>query len=165
MENSTDNMVLVSELKGEIALNCNYSRNFCDYSGYHYICDVITEIADSNTSIRYSDIINFISQNVEKVSDAIRDMGWDGCGSDLYKAGQMAEFLDIERQIYDELDEALLNFCYNYIEQDLGLTEITEEQQEEIEAKCTNVDNNDTLDEFEDFLKELLTNNDETEEA
>ncbi len=159
MENSTENknMLSVDELKGAITLNCDYSRNLCDYSGYHYLCDVISEIADSNTSIYYSDIIKFISENVEKVNDAIEEMGWDGCGSDLYKAGQMAEYLDIERQIYDELDEAMLNFCYNYILYDLEIKEITPEQEDEIESLCYRVDNNATLDTFEDFLKELLT--------
>lgn len=159
MEKLTENknMLSVDELKGDITLNCDYSRNLCDYSGYHYLCDVISEIADSNVSIYYSDIIKFISENVEKVSDAISEMGWDGCGSDLYKAGQMAEYLDIERQIYAELDEAMLNFCYNYILHDLEIEEITPEQRDEIGSLCYKVDNNVVLDTFEDFLKELLT--------
>lgn len=158
-------MLLVSELERAISLDCDYSRNICDYSGYHYLCDIISEIADNNKSIHCSDIIKFISDNVGKVKDVIDEMGWDGCGSDLYKAGQMAEYLDIERRIYDELDEAMLSFCYNYILYDLEIKEITPEQKDEIESLCYRVDNNETLDTFEDFLKELLTpENDETEE-
>ena len=167
MENLTENksVLSVEELKEAIDLSSDYSRNLCDYSGHYYLCDAITEIADNNTSIYYSDIIKYISNNVEKVNDAIEEMGWDGCGSDLYKAGQMAEFLDIERQIYDELDNAMLNYCYNYILYDLKINEITPEQKDEIENLCKNVDNNESFDYFEEALTELFSPEDaETEE-
>lgn len=123
-----------------------------------YICDVISEIADNNTSIYYSDIKAFIVNNFDDVNDAIDEMGWDGCGSDLMKAGQMAEFLHIERDIYEHLDTALLNFCLDYIQYTLKKETITQQQYEELEDKCTNVDNNDYLDEFEDFCIELFEN-------
>ena len=165
MENLTKKAFLTEELKDAIALSCDFSRNLCDYSGHYYICDAITDIADNNTSICYSDIIKYISENVEKVNDAIEEMGWDGCGSDLYKAGQTAEFLDIERQIYDELDESMLNYCYNYILYELKINEITPEQKDEIENLCCNVDNNETFDYFEDELTDLFSpKEDETEE-
>ena len=70
-----------------------------------YLCDAISEFADGRTSIYYSDIKNFISENVDAVNDAIDEFGWDGCGKDLMKAGQMAEFLTIERKIYDDLSD------------------------------------------------------------
>ena len=77
----------------------------------------------------------------------------------------MAEFLDIERQIYAELDEAMLNYCYNYILYELKINEITPEQKDEIENLCCNVDNNESFDYFEDALTELFApEDDETEE-
>ena len=165
MKNLTVNALSVKELKEAIALNCDYSRNLCDYSGRSYLCDAISEIADNNTSIYYSEISEYISKNVEKVNDAIEEMGWDGCGSDLYKAGQMAEFLDIEHQIYAELDEAMLNYCYNYVLYELKINEITPEQKDEIENLCCNIDNNESFDCFEDALTELFApEDDETEE-
>lgn len=152
--------MLVKDLKNEINLKCEYSRNICNYSGQHYLCDIVSEIADGNTSLYYSDIINYISNNVEQVNETIEEFGWDGCGADLYKAGQMAEFCEIERKIYDELDEAMLNFCYDYILYDLKIKEITEEENEKINELCNNVDNNETLDTFEDFLTELFEKED-----
>ena len=73
MEILTENksMLSVDELKEAISLNCDYSRNLCDYSGSSYLCDAISEIADNNTSIYYSEISEYISKNVEKVNDAI----------------------------------------------------------------------------------------------
>ena len=68
-----------------------------------YLCDAISEFADGRTSIYYSDIKKFISENVDAVNDAVAEFGWDGCGSDLMKAGQIAEFLTIENKIYEDL--------------------------------------------------------------
>lgn len=70
-----------------------------------YLCDAISEFADGRTSIYYSEIKQFISENVDAVNDAVAEFGWDGCGSDLMKAGQMAEFMTIERKIYDDLGD------------------------------------------------------------
>lgn len=50
----------------------------------------------------------------------------------------------------------ILYFCYSYILYELKITEITEEQQEAVEEKCTNVDNNERLEEYTDFLDELF---------
>lgn len=35
--------------------------------------------------------------------DAIDEFGWDGCGGTLEKAAQMAEFMQIESDLYDDL--------------------------------------------------------------
>lgn len=79
-----------------------FLRDYAD-AGNMYLCDAISEFADGHTSIYYSDIKNFIAENVEAVNDAVAEFGWEGCGSDLMKAGQMAEFLTIENKIYDDL--------------------------------------------------------------
>lgn len=147
----------VSELKSQLHNDLgDYGDRLCDYSVRQCICDVISEIADSNTSIYYSDIKDFIINNFDDVIDAIDEMGWDGCGSDLMKAGQMAEFLHIEHDIYDHLDTAILNYCLDYIQYTLKKDTITQQQYEDLKDKCTNVDNNDYLDDFEDFCDELF---------
>lgn len=152
----------VSELKSQLHNDLgDYGDRFCDYSGRQYICDIISEIADSNTSIYYSDIKDFIINNFDDVNDAIDEMGWDGCGSDLMKAGQMAEFLHIEHDIYDHLDTAILNYCLDYIQYTLKKDTITPQQYKDLENKCTNVDNNDYLDDFEDFCDELFENSED----
>lgn len=53
-----------------------YGDRLNDYRGSdEYIKDIIAEIADGEVSIYYSDIIKFISDNVEAVNDAIREFG------------------------------------------------------------------------------------------
>lgn len=129
-----------------------------------YICDIISEIADSNTSIYYSDIIEFISNNVEEVNDAIEEYGWDGCGSDLYKAGQMAECRKNENDMYEELEQGLFNVALSYIEYTLEVEEISNEQLDEIENLCYDTDNNDQLEDFLEKVEEIVNGEEEEEE-
>ena len=141
---------LVSDVISECKASSEYAEYICDYSGSTYICDAISEIADNNTSIYYSDIIKFISAHVEEVNDAIAEFGWDGCGKDLYKAGQMAEFCEIEREMYDNMESIVKLYAANYIRENYG-EEISAETWEAIVDELGGIDNNDRLDAIEDI--------------
>lgn len=87
-----------------------------------YICDAIMEAADNRTSIYYSDILRFISSNPEALADVVNEGLYEvGHGSeyDLYKHGQAAEFMTIERDIYDHLDDALMLAALDFIQYDM----------------------------------------------
>ena len=129
-----------------------------------YICDIISEVADSNTSIYYSDIIEFISNNVEEVNDTIEEFGWNGCGSDLYKAGQMAECRKNENEMYEELEQGLFNVALSHIQYTMEIEEISDEQLDEIEGLCSDTDNNDRLDDFLEKVEEIVNGEEEEEE-
>lgn len=129
-----------------------------------YICDIISEIADSNTSIYYSDIIKFISDNVEEVNDTIEEFGWNGCGSDLYKAGQMAEYRKNENDMYNELEEGLFNVALSHIQYTMEVEEISDEQLDEIGNLCYDTDNNDRLEDFLEKVEEIVNGEEEEEE-
>lgn len=135
--------MLVQEIMENLELG-NYGNEVTNYGGNSYICDAISEIADSNTSIYYSDIMNFISSNPESVNEAIQEFGWEGCGSDLYKAGQMAEYLTIKREIYNNLDDVIMYYALNYY-QDHYSKDIIDEQLEDLKSKLLSVDHNDKL--------------------
>lgn len=150
------NMVKVDSLVSNINLG-DYADRLNDYRGSDsYICDIIAEIADSATSIYYSDIIKFISENVEAVNDAINEFGWDGCGGDLYKAGQMAEYQMIERDIYDHLPDALRVLACDYLRYDLDIEEIPEELAEAIQGWVEEIDHNDTCNKIGELIDEWL---------
>lgn len=156
-------MINIIDFKKDLKIG-NYGEYFCDYSGHTYICDAITEIADNHTSIYYYDIKKFICNNFEALEEALNQFGWEGCGSDIWRAGRMAEFLQIEQEIYEDLDEAIFNYCLNYILNELQIEAITEEQLEALQDKCNDIDHNDTLEDFEDFVKELLEISEEEED-
>jgi hypothetical protein len=126
-----------------------------------YICDLITEFADSNTSIYYYDIKNFIINNLDAVTDAINELGWDGCGGDLYKAGQAAEFLTIERALYDDLTAIVKHLAIEYITNIASDLAVADSEQltellSELENNLEMVDNNDYIDIIADYCNEFI---------
>ena len=154
----------IKELYDEIKLELG--DRLQEYDGYQYICDAITEIADSNVDIYYYNLFEWVKHNWEYVDIACSEFGMPSSNDSniIIKLIQQAQFYRNEEIIYSELDESMLAYCYNYILNNFDFETITEEQKEEIENKCTNVDNNDTLEEFEEFIQELFTTEEEEEE-
>jgi len=107
-----------------------------------YICDIFGEIADSATSTYYSDIIKYIANHVDEVNDTIAEFGWEGCGSDLYKAGQMAEYNSIERDLEDHIDDIIV---YAALVDKFG-DNIPEDAFEAVYDNVNNIDWNERLD-------------------
>lgn len=145
------NMVSIESLLDGVGFGDNeLARNLNDYrESDMYIGDAVVEIADGNVSIYYSDILNFISENVEAVEDAINEFGWDGCGGTLHKAGQMAEFLQNEREIYDHLEDAMLLLAVDHLRYDRNEdSEICEELADLIREWASEIGNNDRCSEM-----------------
>ena len=92
-----------------------------------YLCDAISEFANERVSIYYSDIMNFIKDNVDAVNDAIKEFGWDGCGGDLHKAGQTAEFMKNENDIYDDLRKFDSNATIEELKEDQDFKDLIAE--------------------------------------
>jgi hypothetical protein len=144
----------------------DYGGNLNDYrDSSDYICDAIQEIADNNTSIYYYDIKRFISDNVEAVEDAINEFGWDGCGGDLMKAGQMGEFITIERDIYDHLADSLLAAAVDFIRYDLDREQIPAELAELLREWADAADNNDRMDDIPDKIRAYFEAENDEQEA
>lgn len=149
-------MIKVLDAKNELSINSIQER-LCDYDN-GYICDIITEIADNEVDIYYSNLFEWAKDNWSYIDDACKEFGMPDVKDTniIIKLIQMGQFYYNEELLYEDLDSMLLNFCYNYILNELKIEEITEEQQEEIEEKCTNVDNNDRLEEYTEFLEDLF---------
>ena len=128
-----------------------------------YICDAITEIADADTSIYYSDILDFIRSNPESLSDVIAEGLYNPLHDyDLYKHAQAAEFMTIERDIYDHLADALMCAAVNFIRYDLNLEEIPAELAELLREWCDDADNDDRMNDIPDKIREWCEDCNET---
>ena len=128
-----------------------------------YICDAITEIADADTSIYYSDILDFIRENPDSLADVIAEGLYDPSHDyDLYKHAQAAEFMAIERDIYEHLADALMCAAVNFIRYDLNLEEIPAELAELLREWCDDADNNDRMNEIPDRIREWCEECNET---
>ena len=142
----TDIIVLTNIIAAATA-STSYAEYVCDYyDSTAYICDTFAEIADSNTSIYYSDIIRYISEHVEEVNDAIEEFGWDGVGGDLYNAGQTAEYTSIQNELYSASAEIIAAYAADYIRHTYGAEEIAADMWDEIAAELETVDASDRWD-------------------
>ena len=137
---------------------------FCDYSGHQYICDVITEIADSEIDIYIYNLFEWAKTNYEWVEEAIAQGLCSTSNPDIIKMLQAGQYEQNTCDLYTHLDAIMLNYCLNYIKYYLEKDTITDDQFEELQNQCTDVDNNDTLDVFEDFCTELFESKEEIEE-
>lgn len=150
-------MLKINELYNNLKSNGDC---LTDYNS-GYICDIISEIADSQVDIYWFDLTSWANGHFEEISETINEFGWDGCGNDLYKAVQMAQFRENENEMYSELSEGLENFAISYLEYDLKTEEITEERWEEIQDFLSGFDTNNKLEEITDFLDEMFSDEDE----
>lgn len=154
--------VLTSTYKKELKNSLGeFGFQFCDYSGHHYIGDVISEIADSNIDIYFYDLFKWLPDNYSYVEEVIENGLVDTSNADIPKMIQAGQYEYNTQNLYKNLDSIMLYYCLDYIESVLNIEELTDSQYEKLENKCTNVDNNDTLEDFEEFCDELFNQNED----
>ena len=121
-----------------------------------YICDAITEYADNEVHIYYSDIFDFAKEHYDYVEQAIEEFGvaTNGKKVDLLRTIQQGEFLYNEEQLYDDLEDIVKLVAVNHlIDNDI---ELDEEQTEELFDKLEGIDNNDRFDDILDAIKDVM---------
>ena len=156
---------LSKEIKDSIdALAPTDIGNICDYSETDYISDIFAEWADGETSIYYHDIIKYISEHVEAVNDAIEEFGWDGCGSDLYKAGQMAEYLEINNWLWEHETDAYKVYALNWFRFEHG-EEIRKEEWGRFVCEIEQYGQMDRIGEAVEIMRQCLDDDREREVA
>lgn len=132
-----------------------YAEYICDYNGETYWDDAVSEIADNSTSIYYTDIYKFLSENVDAVEEAIDEFGWDGVGSSLVGASQMAEFGKIRNELYENAFDVACVYAFNFYRDKYG-EYITTDIRERIEDKIDNYGTPDRLEELENVVTETV---------
>lgn len=154
---------IIAPIKGE------YAEDLLDYNGSVYICDAIAEIADNHTSIYYSDILSFISSNPEALAEVVEEglyMVDSRHPYDLYKHGQAAEYMTIERDIYNHLDDAIRAYAAHYLRTTYHVETVSAETWDAIAADLDDIDNNNRFDDITDIIDEHMTEDeDEGEEV
>lgn len=145
----------IEELKKELWTG-DLGDRLRDYSN-GYICDIITEIADNNVDIYYSDLFEWAKNNFSIIEEANEEFGTP---NDITKQIQQGEFLAFERELYENLEDNLKYFIYDYIEKDLKIKEITEEQNENL-LDWDFSDNNEQLENLIEHINENLMENNE----
>lgn len=140
-----ENKIKLEDLQKKLYLG-EIGEYLCDYNN-GYICDVISEIGDSNIDIYYYDLFEWAKNNFSIIEEANEEFG---CDNDITKQIQQGQYLYYTNDLYDNLEDIIKNYIYNYIINDLKIEYITKEQFEELED--LSYDNNDKL---EDVINDI----------
>lgn len=137
-------------------------ERFEEFSGTQYICDVIPEIADSAIPI-YNKIWEKVADIRKYVENAISEGLVDTSNNvDLIKIFQCGYYVYYTQSLYDNLENLVYNKIVSEINEHLAKNDIelteekAEEIDEEIESRCSDVDNNDYIERCEEIAKEII---------
>lgn len=134
----------------ERLLSFTYGHQILDYSD-GYICDVFSNIADSNIDIYVSDLFEWGKSNFEYINEATQEFGNP---QDIIKQIQQGQYLSFEQDLYNNQNDVLKYFAYNYLKD--NDIQFNEEQIEQLEEYIEGLDNNDRIEDIISYCDELL---------
>lgn len=154
------NLLKIEDLRKELYTG-KYGDCICNYDN-GYICDIITEIADSHVDIYINDLLDWAKNNYSYIEEALDEFGTptdSKRNADFIKIIMQGQYLYNERDLYDNLEDSLKLFAYVYIQNVLSIEEITEEQNENL-LNYDYTDNNDKLEYIIDYINDIFNNQD-----
>lgn len=125
------------------------------------ICDIIGEIADSETDTYYSGLIDWLrndNNSVESIEYAVKEFGIDSNNFDFMRLLQQGQYYQNEQQLYENVDAIGKVWLLAYLRDKENLQEITDEQAEFIDDLDT--DSNNRFSDLLDKWNEYNENND-----
>ena len=150
---------LLKEYESENDLLCRVEDY--TYTPDNYICGIISEIADSETDIYYSSLIDWLQNDcdaVENIKYAVKEFGIDSNNFDFMKLIQQGQYYGHNQHLYENLNEIGKVWLLAYLKDKENLQEITDEQAEFIDDLDT--DSNDRFSDLLDKWNEYNENND-----
>lgn len=147
----------IEELKKDLYIS-DFGDCLRDYNN-GYIGDIISEIADNNIDIYNSDLIDWAKGNISYIEEALDEFGTPTNSrgqADFIRIIQQGQYLYNEQDLYNNLEDNLKFFMYDYIEKDLKITELTEEQNDDLLGWDFS-DNNKQLENLIEHIENILT--------
>lgn len=148
----------IEDLKKDLYFG-DFGDYFRDYNS-GYIGDIITEIADNNIDIYNSDLMDWAKDNISYIEEALEEFGTPTNNrgqADFMRIIQQGQFLCNEQDIYSNLEDSLQFFMYDYIEKELKMQELTEEQNDNL-LDWDFSDNNEQLENLIEHIENILIN-------
>ena len=131
----------------ESNLSFTYGNNITQYDS-GYICDVFSEIADSNVDIYTSDLFDWGKNNMYYIDEATKEFGDP---HDILRQIQQGQYYAYEQELYKNQEDVIKYFAYNYLkDNDIKLTI---EQEEDLDDYLSGIDSNDRLEDIIDYCK------------
>lgn len=144
------------DIKKEIREKSNdIIQYICDYNN-GYICDVISEISDNQVDIYYYNLFEWAKENFNIIEEANEEFG---APNDIIKQLQQAQYYNNSNELYEDLENMILLYTYNYLLENEIL--LNDEELEELEEELKKIDNNNRLEEIEDIINNIMDNREE----
>lgn len=148
----------IKDLRNELYLG-DCGEYITDYNG-GYISDIISEMADSNVDVYNYNLLQWCANDLNNIYYC--DQAKDELGADnLISMLQGGQYLQITDDLYENLEDILINYMYYYIITYLEIEELTEEQNDKLldfDFKAC-----DKLEEIEEHAAEILKEEEEEE--
>lgn len=136
-------------------------ESFPEHSGY--VCDAISELADSYIPIYTGEIWEGASDISDYIEQAIAEglAPVDGRNIDLSKIFQSGYYVYYQESLYKNLDAMAFNYVVDKINEFLSeVDDVSEldidEIEGEIESATDSYDNNNTFDDLDDIVNDII---------
>lgn len=126
-------------------------RMLNDYRGSTYICDAISERADSNVDVYSYDLIEWAKSHICEIDEAADELGKP---DSFIGYIQQAQFLFNERNLYDGLASAIILYAWEIASE--RVEEVTEEQADRLDAMDSIIDNNNRVEDINSEVLDIL---------
>ena len=133
----------------ESNLSFTYGNNITQYDS-GYICDVFSEIADSNVDIYTSDLFDWGKNNMYYIDEATKEFGDP---HDILRQIQQGQYYAYEQELYENKDDIIKYFAYTYLND--NNIKLNVEQEEDLDDYLSNIDSNDRLEDIIDYCKNI----------
>lgn len=122
-----------------------------DYRGSSYICDAISERADSNVDVYNCDLIEWAKSHICEIDEAAEELGKP---ESFIGYIQQAQFIVNERNLYEGLEKAIILHAWKIASE--RAEEVTDEQAEKLDIMDSIIDNNNRVEDIESEVLEIL---------
>lgn len=144
----------IKELEAELDDDAiNFADMMRDYVGNAYICDAITEKADSEVDIYNSSLLDWAKTHLADIEDANAEFG---APNDIIKQIMQAQYKLNSDALYAGMDDGLKLAAWRLAKD--HAEEVTEEQAAELDA--VDLDNNDRIDALADYVAGVFVEDD-----
>lgn len=133
----------------ESNLSFTYGNNITQYDS-GYICDVFSEIADSNVDIYTSDLFDWGKNNMYYIDEVTKEFGDP---HDILRQIQQGQYYAYEQELYENKDDIIKYFAYTYLND--NNIKLNVEQEEDLDDYLSSVDSNDKLEDIIDYCKNI----------
>lgn len=142
-------LLKIKDLKNELNLG-DYGEDITNYDS-GYVSDIINEIADNYIDIYTYDLFEWAKGNTYYIDRAVDELGRPDTIENEIRQGQ---YIAYQEDLYNNIEDILKYWAYSYIADHYNVTELTEEQSDEIEFY--NYNNVDRLEDIEAMIENIF---------